>query len=171
MSRPRRAFSPEYRVEAAHLVLDTLSQPVVDAMWASGLMPAVNPVAAGGAESPFAEMIETWIEMAWQQGPFGWAGIANLPSSFAAATYLPDGGFAEVFTANQNRVTMGGQFAPNGQGLVADGGYRLTGACGGHHLHSRGQPLGARVPRHLPRNPARVHAVICTERRCNESPG
>jgi alkylation response protein AidB-like acyl-CoA dehydrogenase len=55
-------------------------------------------------------------------------GIANMPSSFAAATYLPDEGFAEVFTANDNRVTMGGQFAPNGQGVVVDGGYRLTGA-------------------------------------------
>ena len=33
-----------------------------------------------------------------------------------------------MFTANVNRVTMGGQFAPNGQGVVVDGGYRLTGA-------------------------------------------
>jgi alkylation response protein AidB-like acyl-CoA dehydrogenase len=66
--------------------------------------------------------------MACQDGSFGWTGIANLPSSFAAATYLPDEGFAEVFTANDNRVTMGGQFAPNGQGVVVDGGYRLTGA-------------------------------------------
>ena len=73
-------------------------------------------------------MIETWIEMAWQDGSFGWIGIANLPSSFAAAAYLPDEGFAEVFTAHDNRVTMGGQFFPNGQGVVVDGGYRLTGA-------------------------------------------
>jgi alkylation response protein AidB-like acyl-CoA dehydrogenase len=33
-----------------------------------------------------------------------------------------------VFTRNDNHVTMGGQFAPNGQGTVVDGGYRLTGA-------------------------------------------
>ena len=33
-----------------------------------------------------------------------------------------------MFTANANRVTMGGQFAPNGQGVVTDGGYRLTGS-------------------------------------------
>ena len=54
-------------------------------MWASGLMSAFNPVEAGGVEPSFAEMIETWIEMAWQDGSFGWIGIANLPSSFAAA--------------------------------------------------------------------------------------
>jgi alkylation response protein AidB-like acyl-CoA dehydrogenase len=73
-------------------------------------------------------MIEAWIEMAWQDGSFGWVGIANLPSSFAAATYLPDEGFAEVFTAHDNRVTMGGQFFPNGQGTAVEGGYRLSGA-------------------------------------------
>jgi len=106
----------------------TLTPAVVEAMWNGGLMSAFNPVAAGGDEPSFAEMIETWIEMAWQDGSFGWVGIANLPSAFAAAAYLPDAGFAEVFTANDNRVTMGGQFFPNGQGTVVDGGYRLSGS-------------------------------------------
>ncbi len=108
--------------------LRTLAPAVVDEMWASGLMSSFNPVEAGGAEPSFAEMIETWIEMAWQDGSFGWIGIANLPSSFAAAAYLPDEGFAEVFTANDNRVTMGGQFFPNGQGVAVDGGYRVSGS-------------------------------------------
>lgn len=106
----------------------TMTPAVVNAMWSSGLMSAINPVEAGGVEPSFAEMIETWIEMAWQDGSFGWVGIANQPSAFAAATYLPDAGFAEVFTANANRVTMGGQFFPNGQGVAVDGGYRLTGS-------------------------------------------
>ncbi|WP_099041242.1 acyl-CoA dehydrogenase family protein [Mycobacterium neglectum] len=106
----------------------TLTTEVVDALWASGLMTAFNPVEAGGVEPTFSEMIETWIEMAWQDGSFGWVGIANLPSSFAAAAYLPDEGFAEVFTAHQNRVTMGGQFFPNGQGRAVDGGFTLSGA-------------------------------------------
>lgn len=106
----------------------TLSTPIVDEMWASGLMSSFNPAAAGGLEPSFTEMIETWIEMAWQDGSFGWVGIANLPSSFAAATYLPDEGFAEVFTAHDNRVTMGGQFFPNGQGVAVDGGYLLNGS-------------------------------------------
>ncbi|QZT65574.1 acyl-CoA dehydrogenase family protein [Mycolicibacterium austroafricanum] len=106
----------------------TMTPAIVEAMWSTGLMSAFNPAPAGGVEPSFAEMIETWIEMAWQDGSFGWVGIANLPSSFAAATYLPDGGFAEVFTANRNRVTMGGQFFPNGQGHAVDGGYRLTGS-------------------------------------------
>jgi indole-3-acetate monooxygenase len=117
------------RAEAAESErLRTMTTAIVDEMWASGLMASFNPVDAGGVEPSFAEMIDTWLEMAWQDGSFGWVGIANLPSSFAAAAYLPEQGFAEVFAANDNRVTMGGQFAPNGQGVVVDGGYRLTGA-------------------------------------------
>ena len=108
--------------------LRTMSAPIVDALWSSGLMTAFNPREAGGVEPSFTEMIETWIEMAWQDGSFGWIGIANFPSAFAAACYLPDAGFAEVFTGNDNQVTMGGQFAPLGQGVVVDGGYRLTGS-------------------------------------------
>jgi len=106
----------------------TLTPAVVEQMWACGLMSAFNPHQAGGVEPSFREMIETWIEMAWQDGSFGWIGIANFPSSFAAAAYLPDDGFAEVFTAHDNHVTMGGQFFPNGQGTVVEGGYRLTGS-------------------------------------------
>jgi alkylation response protein AidB-like acyl-CoA dehydrogenase len=117
------------RAEAAESERNrTLTGAIVDEMWASGLMSAMSPAAAGGVEPSFAEMIETWIEMAWQDGSFGWIGIANLPSRFAAAAYLPDAGFAEVFSAHDNQVTMGGQFFPNGQGTAVDGGYRLSGA-------------------------------------------
>lgn len=113
---------------AASESLRTVSPPIVDGLWSSGLMQAMNPAEAGGIEPTFRDMIETWIEMAWQDGSFGWIGIANLPSTAAAAAYLPDDGFAEVFSANGNRVTMGGQFFPNGQGHAVDGGYRLSGA-------------------------------------------
>jgi indole-3-acetate monooxygenase len=108
--------------------LRTLSPAIVDEMWASGLMVAFNPKAAGGVEPSFHEMIDTWIEMAWQDGSFGWIGIANLPSTFAAATYLSDDGFDEIFTRNDGRITIGGQYFPNGQGTAVDGGYRLNGA-------------------------------------------
>jgi alkylation response protein AidB-like acyl-CoA dehydrogenase len=108
--------------------LRTTTRPVVDAMWSTGLMGRFNPAEAGGGEPAFREMIETWIEMARLDGSFGWIGIANLPSTAAVAAYLPDVGFAEVFTANDNRVTLGGQFFPNGTGTAVDGGYQVTGA-------------------------------------------
>jgi indole-3-acetate monooxygenase len=106
----------------------TLNPATVEALWASGLMQWANPTEAGGCEPSFAEMIDTWIELAWQDGSLGWIGIANLPSAAACAAYLPDEGFDEVFTSHGNQVTAGGQFFPNGLGETVEGGYRVTGA-------------------------------------------
>ncbi len=115
--------------EAAESERDrTLNGRTVDALWESGLMAWCNPAEAGGGEPTFPEMIATWIELAWQDGSLGWIGIANLPSAAASAAYLPEDGFDEVFTAHANRVTVGGQFFPNGLGETVDGGYRLSGA-------------------------------------------
>lgn len=105
----------------------TMTSAVVDAMWDTGLMRFANPVEAGGAEPSFAEMLDTWQRMAYLDGSFGWIGIANLPSSAAVAAYLPDQGFAETFGSGE-RITMGGQFAPNGKGIKVEGGYRVSGA-------------------------------------------
>lgn len=108
--------------------LRTTTPAVVDAMWDCGLFQRFNPIEAGGAEPSFAEMIRTWIDMARLDGSFGWIGIANLPSAAVVASLLPADGFAEVFTANDNRSTLGGQFFPNGSGASVDGGFRITGA-------------------------------------------
>jgi alkylation response protein AidB-like acyl-CoA dehydrogenase len=108
--------------------LRTLNPATVEALWRSGLMQWANPTEAGGCEPSFAEMIDTWIELAWQDGSLGWIGIANLPSAAACAAYLPDEGFDEVFTSHGNQVTAGGQFFPNGLGETVEGGYRITGA-------------------------------------------
>lgn len=106
----------------------TLTEPLVQALWDSGLMQFMNPREAGGHEPGFAELIDTWVELARQDGSLGWIGIANFPSACFAAAYLPDEGFRDVFTANDNKVTMGGQFFPNGTGEKVEGGYKVTGA-------------------------------------------
>jgi indole-3-acetate monooxygenase len=106
----------------------TLTPRTVAALWDSGLLQRFNPVEAGGSEPTFAEMIDTWIELAWQDGSLGWIGIANLPSAAACAAYLPADGFTEVFSDHDNRVTVGGQFFPNGTGATVEGGYRVTGS-------------------------------------------
>ncbi len=106
----------------------TLSEPLVDALWDSGLMTHLNAPEAGGCEPTFAAAIDTWIEMAWQDGSFGWIGIANLPSAAVSSAYLPDDGFKEVFGGVDHRCTVAGQFFPNGTGEARDGGYVLNGA-------------------------------------------
>ena len=105
----------------------TMTPAIVDAMWECGLMSYLNPAEAGGSEPSFADMINTWQAMAELDGSFGWIGIANLPSAAAVAAYLPDSGFAETFGSGE-RVTMGGQFAPNGQGQKVEGGYKISGS-------------------------------------------
>ena len=108
--------------------LRTLNEKTARALWHSGLMQWLNPTAAGGSEPGYREMIETWVELARQDGSVGWIGIANFPSAAFAAAYLPDAGFKEVFTDNDNHVTMGGQFFPNGTGDKVEGGYMVSGA-------------------------------------------
>lgn len=124
-----RALRPLVAEEAATSERDrTLTKRTVDALWDSGLMQWCNPAEAGGSEPCFVEMIETWKELAWQDASLGWIGIANLPSAAVSAAYLPDDGFAEVFAANGNRITIGGQFFPNGLAEQDGDGYRLTGS-------------------------------------------
>ncbi len=124
-----RSIRPVVADEAASGERDrTLTGRTVSALWDSGLMQWCNPSVAGGSEPSFTEMIDTWVELAWQDASVGWIGIANFPSAATSAAYLPDEGFAEVFTAHDNRVTVGGQFFPNGTAETVDGGYRLTGA-------------------------------------------
>ena len=106
----------------------TLNVETVEALWNSGLMQFMNPHCAGGHEPSFRELIDTWQELAWQDGSVGWIGIANFPGAAFAAAYLPEAGYDEVFVQHGNRSTVGGQFAPNGLGQRVEGGYRLSGS-------------------------------------------
>ena len=121
-----RALMADQAQEAE--VARTMTAPVVEALWESGLMRWCNPTEAGGSEPSFSEMIETWIELAWQDGSLGWVGIANFPSAAAASAYLPAEGFNEVFPSADHKSTVGGQFFPNGMGEEVEGGYLVTGS-------------------------------------------
>jgi alkylation response protein AidB-like acyl-CoA dehydrogenase len=108
-------------------LVEAMAEVVTSEAGPSETARTMTPAAAGGSEPGFAEMLDIWETMAWLDGSFGWIGIANLPSAAAVAAYLPDQGFAETF-GSTDRVTMGGQFAPNGQGVKVDGGYRISGS-------------------------------------------
>lgn len=119
----------------------TLTPTVVEALWDRGLMTMMSPREAGGGEAGLPEMLDTWQELAWQDGSVGWIGIASVPSTGFAAAYLPEAGFREVFGEDgRRRVAVGGQFAPNGVGHRVEGGYRLDGSWNfgsgtGHSSH------------------------------------
>lgn len=106
----------------------TLSDRMVDSLWESGLMRYLNVPEAGGSEPCFADVMETWLELAWQDGSLGWIGIANFPSTMAASAYLGDDGFTEIFGDTERRTTIGGQFFPNGTGVASADSYIVTGS-------------------------------------------
>ena len=106
----------------------TLTGRTVDALWESGLMEWSNPTAAEAASRLRRD--DRDLDRAGLAGRLARLDRDRQPPLVPrrCAAYLPDEGFAEVFTAHDNRVTVGGQFFPNGLGETVDGGYRLTGA-------------------------------------------
>ena len=109
-----------------------------------------NPKAAGGSEPSLTEMIETWIELAWQDGSVGWVGIANFPSAAVCASYLPDEGFKEVFTQREIASPPAGNSFPTVSG-------RPSAVATRSPVHG----TSARVPG----TPLRLRRVHCDRRR------
>ena len=60
----------------------TLTEPLVKALWDSGLMQFMNPKEGGGHEPGFRELIDTWVELARQDGSLGWIVVAGLLVGF-----------------------------------------------------------------------------------------
>ena len=57
----------------------TLTDAVVKALWDSGLMHWMNPCEAKGSEPSMPDLLDTWQELARQDGSVGWISIANFP--------------------------------------------------------------------------------------------
>ena len=105
----------------------TMTKTAEQAMWDSGVMNYLNPKEAGGEEPCFADLIETWAELARADGSSGWTAMANMSTTMACAVYLNDQGFEQMFGSN-DRMTTAGQLFPNGMGTATSGGFDLTGA-------------------------------------------
>ena len=105
----------------------TLPQDGVDALASAGLLRMPLPRSLGGEEPDFAELLETWEELARADGSAGWTAMANGSGAAAAAAYLSDDAVAAIFPADP-AATVGGQFAPKGVGVASEGGYRVTGS-------------------------------------------
>jgi len=105
----------------------TLTARTVEALWESAC--CSGSIRRGGRGRAVVRRDDRDVDRTGLAGRF-LAGSASptLPSAAACAAYLSDDGFAEVFTAHDNLVTVGGQFFPNGLGESVDGGYRVSGA-------------------------------------------
>jgi len=123
-----RAIAPIIESGAAQAEKErTLPDGIVKAMKGAEVFKLFQPHEVGGYEADFETQIVVAEELARADGSSGWNSIANGPSGGFAAAYLGDDCVAEIFGNGQENC-FGGQFAPNGQGISSDGGFRVSGS-------------------------------------------
>jgi alkylation response protein AidB-like acyl-CoA dehydrogenase len=104
----------------------SLPAKTVAAMKQAGVFKLFQPREVGGEEADFATQIVVAEELSRADGSTGWNAIANGPSGGFAAAYLEDEAIDVLFGADCD-YCFGGQFAPNGQGIAENGGFRISG--------------------------------------------
>lgn len=123
-----RAIAPIVEAGAAQAERErSLPEKTVKAMKEADVFKLFQPFEVGGYEADFETQIVVAEELARADGSAGWNSIANGPSGGFAAAYLGDDCVAEIF-GNGQQNCFAGQFAPNGQGISEDGGFRVTGS-------------------------------------------
>ncbi len=105
-----------------------MTQPVVDALFDTGLMTAALPQACGGAEADLVTQVLLYEELSAAEPSAGWSHMACATSTAFAAAFMADDAVAEMFA--DGRSVGAGQFAPRGTFRVVDGGYRVSGEYG-----------------------------------------
>lgn len=116
----------------------TLPAELVRELADEGLFRFVLPTELGGEAAGYLDAIEAWEEISRADGSAGWTVMANGSGAAAAAAFLSDEAVEKIFGGDP-AATVGGQFAPRGQGIPEDGGYRITGSYsfGSGSGHSR----------------------------------
>ena len=149
-----RALAPLIEEGAARAEAErTLPAQTVKALAEAGMLRFCLPEELGGEGLPFGDVIEVWEEISRADGSTGWTVMANGSGAAAAAAFLSDEAVAAVFPGGAE-ATVGGQFAPRGQGAAVDGGFRVTGSYNfgsgtGHAAYLSGGfiPMDDGVPR------------------------
>jgi len=101
-----------------------LTDDVVDALIAAGLMRMSVPAAYGGPEATPMQQIEAIEAVAEADGAAGWCVmIASTTSSMSL--FLPPDVARAIY--DDPGVVTGGAFAPSGTGRRVDGGWRVSG--------------------------------------------
>jgi alkylation response protein AidB-like acyl-CoA dehydrogenase len=122
-----RQVAPVLRAQAlASERNGTLTEPVVEALAESGLFGLAVPADLGGAEQGLVTQLAVFEECARADGSAGWCLMASVTSSAFAGAYCAPEAAREMFEGRR-WVAHAGQFAPRGQGIAVEGGFRVTG--------------------------------------------
>jgi alkylation response protein AidB-like acyl-CoA dehydrogenase len=98
----------------------------IGALREAGLFGVMTPRAVGGSELPLVDCLDVFAEVARADGSAGWCLMAGASAVAYFGAYAGDAFVEELFRDGVPLVA--GQFAPNGTGTPAPGGYRLTGS-------------------------------------------
>jgi Acyl-CoA dehydrogenase, N-terminal domain len=102
-----------------------LPQPVVAALTQAGLFRLLIPRRYGGAEADPATFVRVVKEVSCADGATGWCVmIGGFYGLFAGC--LPEPAARAIYGSDPN-VVSAGAFRPNGQAVVVDGGYCISG--------------------------------------------
>lgn len=109
---------------------------LVHGLVAAGAFRLCIPHALGGAESDVATLLDVIEEVARADGSAGWVVMIGATSGLVSG-YLPTDVAQEIF--GDPDVVTGGVFAPRGEAVVVEGGYRARGrwAFGSGSEHCR----------------------------------
>jgi alkylation response protein AidB-like acyl-CoA dehydrogenase len=119
-----RALQPEIRAAADETERDRQPTPaIIQKLVDADLFDLVKPKAIGGLESDVITMMSVIEEASIADASIGWCLGIGLGTSVMSGS-VGESVAREVFAP---RTVQGGAFAPNGRGLPADGGFRITG--------------------------------------------
>jgi alkylation response protein AidB-like acyl-CoA dehydrogenase len=108
---------------------------LVQAMAQAGLFRMCVPRSLGGLEVEPGTFVRVVEAAAMLEGAVGWCLFVGAGSGLQAA-YLPEDAAREIYGRDPNIITCG-VYAPKGQAVPVDGGYRVTGrwplASGSQH--------------------------------------
>jgi len=126
LARARRA-APLLREEAlASERAGTLTERAVRALAEAGLFGLAVPRVLGGAEQGLELQLAVWEEISRADGSAGWCLMAGATASAFAGAYCAPEAAREMF-GGPGWVVHAGQFAPRGQGIAVEGGFRVSG--------------------------------------------
>lgn len=127
-----RELAPLIGAEAEAAELGgTLTEPVVDALHASGLFGLMVPEVLGGHEASMRTCLEVFEELARADGSTGWSFMANATAGALAGAFTGEAAATAMFDrAEQRMPVFAGMFGPVGSAELHDGEYVVNGKYG-----------------------------------------
>jgi alkylation response protein AidB-like acyl-CoA dehydrogenase len=121
-----RELAPQVRARADEIeAARCMPADLFDELRAAGVWRLLTPRSHGGLEAGLVPSVELLETLAVADGSTAWTTMIGIETP-QILSLLPLETYDEVYAAGPD-VTIGGSFAPTGQAIAVDGGYRVSG--------------------------------------------